>query len=119
MSRVTRGSKRARRRKKILGMAKGYWGTKSKLHRAAKEQVMRSLAFAYRDRRQRKRDFRGLWIIRISAAARQHGLSYSKLMHGLNKAGLQLNRKMLAEIAVQDAQGFQRLAETARQAINA
>jgi large subunit ribosomal protein L20 len=98
-------------------MAKGYWGTKGKLHRAAKEQVMRSLAFAYRDRRQKKRDFRALWITRISAAARQNDLSYSKLMYGLKKAGLELNRKMLAEIAARDAEGFKKLAETARQAM--
>lgn len=98
-------------------MAKGYWGTKSKLHRAAKEQVMRSLAFAYRDRRQKKRDFRGLWITRISAAARQNDISYSKLIYGLKKAGLDLNRKMLADIAARDAEGFKQLADTAREAI--
>jgi large subunit ribosomal protein L20 len=99
-------------------MAKGYFGTKSKLHRSAKEQVMRSLSFAYRDRRQKKREYRRLWIIRISAAARQNGMSYSKLVHGLQKAGVDLNRKMLAEIAVRDAEGFKKLAETARQAIS-
>jgi large subunit ribosomal protein L20 len=98
-------------------MAKGYWGTKSKLHRAAKEQVMRSLAFAYRDRRQKKRDFRGLWITRISAAARQNDISYSKLIYGLKKAGLDLNRKMLADIAARDAEGFKQLADKAREAI--
>ncbi len=117
MSRVTRGTTRIKRRKRILRSAKGYWGTKSKLHRAAKEQVLRSLAFAYRDRRRRKREFRRLWVIRISAAARQNGLSYSQLIHGLKVAGLDLNRKMLADIAVRDDKGFKKLAETARQAI--
>ena len=116
MGRVRRGNKRIRRRKKILGLAKGYWGTKSKLHRAAKEQVMRSLAFAYRDRRQKKRNFRALWIIRIGAAARRHGSSYSRLIYGLQKAGIQLNRKALADIAVRDDQNFAKLVETARQA---
>ena len=117
MSRVTRGTTRIKRRKRILRSAKGYWGTKSKLHRAAKEQVLRSLAFSYRDRRRRKRVFRRLWITRISAAARQNGLSYSQLIHGLKVAGLDLNRKMLADIAVRDDEGFKRLAQTARQAI--
>ena len=117
--RVKRGTKRSARRKKILEQAKGYWGTKSKLHRSAKEAVMRSLAFAYRDRRQRKRQFRRLWIIRIGAAARLNGLSYSQFMHGLSLAGLDLNRKMLADIAAQDSAGFSRLAESARQALAA
>ncbi len=117
--RVKRGNKRTARRKKILEQAKGYWGTKSKLHRSAKEQVMRSLAFAYRDRRQRKRQFRRLWIIRIAAAARLNGLSYSQFIHGLNLAGVSLNRKMLADIAAQDATGFSRLAVTAREALAA
>ena len=116
MARVTRGNKRLKRRKKILSLAKGYWGTKSKLHRAAKEQVMRSLAFAYRDRRQRKRNFRRLWIIRINAAAKQEGLSYGRFMHGLQQAGVELNRKVLADIAVRNPQGFQKLVEVARQA---
>jgi large subunit ribosomal protein L20 len=117
MSRVKRGNRRLKRRKKILDQAKGYWGTKSKLHRAAKEQVMRSLAYAYRDRRQRKRDFRRLWIIRINAAAHLCSLSYSQFMHGLRTAGVELNRKVLADIAVRDPQGFERLAETARKAL--
>lgn len=116
MPRVRRGNKRLLRRKKILRQAKGYWGTKSKLHHAAKEQVMRSLAYAYRDRRQKKRDFRRLWIIRIGAAARQNDLSYSQFMHGLKLAGVDLNRKVLADIAVRDAEGFTRLAQTARDA---
>ena len=98
MSRVTRGPNRVRRRKRILKAAKGYWGTKSKLHRSAKEQVLRSLAFAYRDRRCKKRVFRRLWITRIGAAARQNGLSYSQFIHGLKVAGLDLNRKILADM---------------------
>lgn len=117
MSRVKRGNRRLLRRKRILKLAKGYWGTKSKLHRAAKEQVMKSLSYAYRDRRQKKRDFRSLWIIRISAAAKQHDLSYSRFMGGLRKAGVDLNRKVLADIAVRDPQGFQKLVEQARQAV--
>lgn len=114
MARVKRGHKRIQRRKKILQQAKGYWGTKSKLHRAAKEQVMKSLAYAYRDRRQKKRTFRSLWIIRINAAAKLHNLSYSRLIHGLKKTGLDLNRKVLADIALRDPQGFAKLVERAR-----
>ncbi len=117
MARVKRGNKRVRRRKKILGLAKGYWGTKGKLHRAAKEQVLRSLAFSYRDRRQKKRNFRSLWIIRIGAAARNHGISYSQLVHGLKKAGVELNRKALADIAARDDAGFSKLVDQARQAL--
>ncbi|MGH9339955.1 MAG: 50S ribosomal protein L20 [Acidobacteriota bacterium] len=117
MPRVKRGTKRTQRRKKILKLSKGYWGTKSKLHRAAKEQVMKSLAYAYRDRRQKKRNFRSLWIIRINAAARQHELSYSQFIDGLSKAGLDLNRKVLADIAVRDPEAFAKLAESARKAI--
>ena len=109
MPRVKRGNRRLKRRKKILGEAKGYWGTKSKLHRAAKEQVLRSMAYAYRDRRQKKRDFRSLWIIRINAAAHQCGLSYSQFIHGLKSAGLELNRKVLADIAARDPKAFQKL----------
>lgn len=116
MARVKRGNKRLKRRKKILSLAQGYWGTKSKLHRAAKEQVMRSLAFAYRDRRQRKRNFRSLWIIRINAAASQGGLSYGRFIYGLKKAGVELNRKVLADIAVRSPEGFQKLVEVARRA---
>ena len=117
MSRVTRGTTRIKRRKRILKAAKGYWGTKSKLHRAAKEQVLRSLAFSYRDRRRKKRVFRRLWVARIGAAARQNGLSYNQFVHGLKVAGLDLNRKILADIAVRDDAVFKKLAETARQAI--
>ena len=117
MSRVRRGNKRLLRRKKILGQAKGYWGTKSKLHKAAKQQVMKSLAYAYRDRRQKKRQFRRLWIIRIAAAARQHGFSYSRLIHGLNKAGMSLNRKELADLAVRDQKAFADIVRTAQEAV--
>ncbi len=117
MSRVRRGNKRLLRRKKILKQAKGYWGTKSKLHKAAKQQVLKSLAYAYRDRRQKKRQFRRLWIIRIAAAARQHGCSYSRLIHGLNKAGMSLNRKVLADLAVRDQKAFEEIVRTAQEAV--
>lgn len=119
MARVRRGSRRARRRKKILKQAKGYYGVKSKGHRIAKQAVDRSLAFAYRDRRQRKRQFRSLWIVRINAAARLNGLSYSRLMSGLRLAGIELNRKMLADLAVHDAEGFAAVAAAARGALEA
>ena len=118
MARVTRGNRRLLRRKKILKQAKGYRGTKSKLHRSAKEQVMRSLAYAYRDRRQKKRNFRRLWIIRIGAAARQHGFSYSKSTFGLKKAGIDLDRKVMADVAVRDPRAFEVLVQTAREAID-
>jgi large subunit ribosomal protein L20 len=118
MPRVKRGTKRVARRKKILSRAKGYWGTKSKLHRSAKEAVDRALSFAYRDRRAKKRDFRSLWIVRIGAAAKANDLSYSKFMFGLKKAGITLNRKMLAEIAATDQAAFKNLAETAAKALN-
>lgn len=117
MARVKRGNKRLQRRKKILSQAKGYFGTKSKLHRAAKEQVMKSLAYAYRDRRQKKRNFRSLWITRVNAAVRAHGLSYSQFIYGLKKAGVDLNRKSLAELAVRDHNAFEQLVQTARQAV--
>lgn len=119
MARVKRGSRRARRRKKILKQAKGYYGVKSKGHRIAKQAVDRSLAFCYRDRRQRKRQFRSLWIVRINAAARLNGLSYSRLMSGLRLAGIELNRKMLADLAVRDAEGFAAIATAARGALEA
>lgn len=119
MARVKRGSRRARRRKKILKQAKGYYGVKSKGHRIAKQAVDRSLAYSYRDRRQRKRQFRSLWIVRINAAARLNGLSYSRLMSGLRLAGIELNRKMLADLAVRDAEGFAAIAMAARGALEA
>ena len=115
--RVKRGNTRKNRRKKILKLAKGYYGTRSRAHRMAKQAVDRAGKFAYRDRRQRKRDLRGLWIVRINAAARQHGLSYSRLMAGLKKAGVGLDRKVLAELAVTDGDAFARVVETARGAL--
>ena len=119
MARVKRGNKRVQRRKKILGLAKGYYGMKSKGHRIAKQAVDRALNFAYRDRKQKKRQLRSLWIVRINAAAHLHGLNYSQLIHGLKAAGSDLDRKVLADIAVRDAEGFGRLAESAKQALEA
>ena len=119
MPRVKRGTKRHDRRKKLLGLAKGFYLNKSKLYRAAKEAVEKSLGYAYRDRRVRKREFRKLWIIRIGAAARINGLNYSKLIHGLKVAGVDLDRKVLADIALQDPAAFTKLAETARKAASA
>ncbi len=106
MPRVTRGFKARRRRKKVLNMAKGYRGGRHRLYRSATEAVDRALCYAYRDRRQRKRDFRKLWIVRIGAGARQHGVSYSKLMGGLKKANIELDRKVLANLAVLDPTAF-------------
>jgi len=117
MPRVKRGNKRRLKRKKVLRRAKGYYLAKSKLYRIAKQQVERSLAFAFRDRRQRKRQFRRLWIVRINAAARQHQTSYSALMHGLKAAGIELDRKTLAELAIHDPAAFGHVVETARLAV--
>ncbi len=117
MARVKRGTKRTNRRKKILKLAKGYYGTKSKAHRIAKLAVDKSLNYAYRDRRQRKRQMRALWIVRINAAARIHGLSYSRLIAGLKAAGSTLDRKVLADLAVVDPAGFGQLAEAAKKAL--
>lgn len=117
MSRVKRGNKRRLKRKKILRRAKGYYLAKSKLYSIARKQVERSLAFAYRDRRTKKRQFRRLWIIRINAAARQHEMSYSTLMYGLKVAGVRLDRKMLADLAVKDPAAFGQVVEAARQAV--
>ena len=103
MPRVKGGTVTRRRRKKVLKLAKGYFGSKHTLYKVANQQVMKSLQYAYRDRRQKKRDFRKLWIARINAAARINGLSYSRLMHGLKLAGIEVNRKMLAELAISDA----------------
>lgn len=119
MPRVKRGPRRARRRKKILKQAKGYYLTKSKLHRQARLAVMRGLQFAFRDRRNRKRDFRRLWITRISAAAAQHELTYSRFISGLKKAGIELDRKVLADLAVHDPEAFAALAQQAKQAFPA
>ncbi|MBO8142188.1 MAG: 50S ribosomal protein L20 [Firmicutes bacterium] len=114
MSRVKGGIVTRRRHKKILKLAKGYWGRKSKTFRAANQQVLKSLFYAYRDRRNRKREFRRLWIARINAAARTQGLSYSRLIDGLHKAGVAVNRKMLADLAVKDEQAFGELVNVAR-----
>ncbi len=111
MPRVKRGMTSHRRHNKILKMAKGYRGSKSKLFRVANEQVMKSGNYAYIHRRLKKRDFRKLWIARINAAARDNGTTYSKMVHGLKIAGVDINRKILAELAVSDPQGFSRLAE--------
>ncbi len=117
MPRVKRGNKRVARRKKILKLAKGYYGKKSKAHRVAKEAVERAGKFAYRDRRNKKRSFRRLWIVRINAAARLNGISYNRLIEGLKKAGVEVNRKMLADLAVRDPAGFTQLAEIAKEAV--
>ncbi|MEC9485784.1 MAG: 50S ribosomal protein L20 [Candidatus Izemoplasma sp.] len=106
MPRVKGGNVARKRRKKILKLAKGYFGSKHLLYRTANEQVMKSLRYAYRDRKKRKSNFRKLWITRINAAARMNGMSYSRLINGLKKAGVEVNRKMLADIAVNDEQGF-------------
>lgn len=119
MPRVKRGPKRRRRRKKILKQAKGYFLTKSKLHRQARLAVMRGLEFAYRHRRTRKRDFRRLWITRITAAANQHHLSYSRFIGGLKKSGIALDRKTLADIAVHDPTAFAALAAQAKETLTA
>lgn len=114
MPRVKRGPKRKNRRAKILKLAKGYYGMKSRGHRIAKEQVERGLNFAFAGRKDRKGDFRKLWIARINAAARQNGISYSQLMAGLKATGNTIDRKVLADIAVRDAAGFSALVESAR-----
>jgi large subunit ribosomal protein L20 len=114
MPRVKRGSTRRDKRKKLLGLAKGYFLTKSKLYRSAKEAVDRAGNFAYAGRKRKKRDFRRLWIIRINAAVRPHGLSYSQFIAGLRRAGVELDRKSLADVAVRDPQGFARLVESAK-----
>ena len=111
--RVKRGYKARKRRKKVLKLAKGFRGGRSKLFRTATNAVDKALMYAYRDRRARKRDFRRLWIVRINAAVRMNGLSYSKFMHGLKAAGVQLDRKVLAELAVSDPSGFARIASLA------
>ena len=116
MPRVKRGTKRLARRKKILKRASGYFLTKSKLYQAAQEAVERGLKFAYFGRRQKKRQFRSLWIVRISAAAKQNGTSYSQFIHGLKRAGIELDRKILADLAVHDAAAFTALTKTAKDA---
>ncbi len=112
-----KGPSSKKHKKKILKLAKGYYGAKHRSYRRAKEQVLRSLQYEYRDRRLRKREFRRLWIQRINAAARLNGLSYSKFINGLKKAGVELDRKVLADIAVRDPEGFAKLVETAKSAL--
>ena len=115
--RIKRGVNAVKKRRKIFKLSKGYFGSKSRSYRIAREAVMKSLMYAYVGRKNRKRDFRQLWIARINAAARMNGLSYSKFMHGLKMAGIHLNRKVLADIAVNDAAAFAALAEKAKAAI--
>ncbi len=117
MPRVKKAVKSRRRRKKILKMAKGYRGARGKLLRQASESVVRALKYAYRDRRRKKRDFRRLWIQRINAAARQHGLSYSRFIHGLKKADIAMDRKVLAGLAVNDPEAFAQLANIAKEVL--
>jgi len=118
MPRVKSVKARRKRRKKILKMAKGYRGGRSKWYTNANETVMRALQYAYRDRKAKKRDFRSLWIIRINAEARKHGLSYSRLMHGLKTAEIEIDRKVLADLAVHDPAGFAAVAEKAQAALS-
>lgn len=117
MPRVKGGTIHRARRKKVMKLAKGYFGSKHRLYRTSKEQVMHSLSYAYRDRRQKKRDFRKLWITRINAACRQNDISYSKFINGLNKAGVTVNRKMLSEIAIDNPQSFTDLVVIAKDAL--
>ena len=114
MARIKRAVNAHKKRRKVLKLAKGFWGAKSKQYRAANEQVMRSLRYAYIGRKLRKRDFRSLWITRINAAARINGMSYSTFVSGLKRAGVNVNRKMLAELAINDANGFAQLVDVAR-----
>jgi large subunit ribosomal protein L20 len=118
MPRVKRGNRRLERRKKILKLARGYRGTKSKLYRSAKESVERGLNFAYTGRKLKKRDFRSLWIVRIGAAARLNGLNYSQFMHGLKVAGIELDRKVLADLAVHQPEAFSAIAAQAKSALD-
>ena len=117
MARVKGGTIHRARRKKVMKLSKGYFGSKHRLYRTAKEQVMHSLKYSYRDRRQKKRDFRKLWITRINAACRMNDISYSKFINGLNKAGIEINRKMLSELAIDDAQAFASLVVIAKDAL--
>jgi large subunit ribosomal protein L20 len=117
MPRTKHGVPSKSRKKKILKRAKGYFGSRHRLYRTAREAVNRALVYAYRDRRARKRDFRKLWITRINAAARLNGMSYSRLMDGLKKSNIEINRKVLAELAINDAPGFAKLAEIAKESL--
>ncbi|RLL47907.1 50S ribosomal protein L20 [Oceanobacillus piezotolerans] len=117
MPRVKGGTVTRRRRKRVLKLAKGYYGSKRALFKVAKQQVIKSGQYAYRDRRQRKRDFRKLWIARINAAARLNDITYSKLMHGLKVAGIDINRKMLSDLAINDEKAFAQLVDKAKAAV--
>ena len=116
MARIKRAVNAHKKRRKVLRLAKGYWGAKSKQYRTASEQVRRSLRYAYEGRKMRKRDFRRLWIVRINAAARLNGMSYSTFINGLKKKNIEVNRKMLADLAVNDAAAFAQLVELAKEA---
>ena len=117
MARIKRAVNAHKKRRKVLKLAKGYWGSKSKQYRTASEQVRRSLRYAYIGRKLKKREFRRLWIARINAGARMNGLSYSRLMDGLKKAGIDINRKMLSELAISDQAAFTALCEKAKEAV--
>jgi large subunit ribosomal protein L20 len=117
MARVKRGVTAGRRHKKVLGKAKGYYNARRKVYRAAKQAVIKAGQYAYRDRRAKKREFRALWIARINAAARLHGLSYSRIINGLLKAGLEIDRKVLADLAMHDAEAFGAIAQQAKTAL--
>jgi large subunit ribosomal protein L20 len=117
MARVKRGVTAGRRYKKVLGKAKGYYNARRKVYRAAKQAVIKAGQYAYRDRRQKKREFRALWIARINAAARLYGLSYSRIINGLNKAGVEVDRKVLADLAVHDVEAFGAIAQQAKTAL--
>jgi len=117
MARVKRGVTAGRRHKKVLGKAKGYYNARRKVYRAAKQAVIKAGQYAYRDRRAKKREFRALWITRINAAARLHGLSYSRIINGLLKAGVNIDRKVLADLAVHDAEAFGAIAQQAKTAL--
>jgi len=116
VARVKRGVTAKRRHKKVLKQAKGYYGAKSKLYRVANEAVMKSLSYAYAGRKQRKRQFRRMWVARINAAARANGMNYSTFINGLKKANIEINRKMLSEMAINDPEGFAKLVEIAKEA---
>lgn len=116
MARIKRSVNALKKRRKVMKLAKGYWGAKSKQYRAASEQVARSLRYAFKGRKLRKRDFRSLWITRISAACKLNGMNYSTFMHGLKTAGIEINRKMLSEMAINDPVAFTKLVEIAKNA---
>jgi large subunit ribosomal protein L20 len=119
MARVKNSVHAKKKRREVLRKAKGYYGSRSRRYRVAKEQLLHSGQYAYRDRRDRKGQFRRLWIARIGAGARQHGMSYSRLIHGLQKAGVEVDRKVLADLAVRDPEAFGQLAQTAKDALTA